>query len=81
MKKLGKLNIKPGKVMKNQELKILRGGEEEWAYLCRCGFTPDYYGDCFPHVGGSLEDALQYAASTCGGHGATCFGWSQGCPD
>ncbi len=32
------MNVNPEKVMKNKELKILRGGEEEWVYLRRCGF-------------------------------------------
>ena len=80
MKKLNRLQIKPERRLDEKELIRIKGGDE-WAYLCRCGFTPDYYGDCFPVVRDTLEEALQYAGSTCNGHGATCNGWSLGCPD
>jgi hypothetical protein len=54
MKKLGKLNINPEKVIKNEELITLRGGygcdfqpcpPDWWEYCCRCHalLQPDMY--------------------------------------
>ncbi len=34
MKKLGKLSISPGKIMKNEELINLHGGYQGWCYYC-----------------------------------------------
>jgi len=80
MKKLTKLNINPEKVMMNDELITLKGGYDEWLYLCRCGFTPNYAGPCTPYAGITLEQALQQHGNSCNGLGATCNGISWGCP-
>ena len=41
MKKLGKLEINPEKLMKNEELLILRGGYLSTFYHCDCEFGPN----------------------------------------
>jgi hypothetical protein len=43
MKKLGKLNIDPSKVMKNEELVNLKGGQSIAVYKCQCTGGGDPY--------------------------------------
>ena len=82
MKRLGKLEINPARKINNNDLLIIKGGYgDEWMYWCRCGFTPDYNGDCFPLVGVTLQQALTQAGESCYPHGATCQGVSNGCPN
>jgi hypothetical protein len=77
MKKLGKLNINPEKLMKNEELILLQGGDEN-CYYCVCGFVGGYQGACNPVWRNSLEQALIDYNAYCGGSGCTCNG--NGCP-
>jgi len=82
MKKLGKLFINPEKLIKNEELLNLRGGDvyegdcsaSPAIFCCRCGFYPNFIGGCWPEYGPTLEQALQKAGLACSGAGATCNG-------
>jgi hypothetical protein len=46
MKKLNKLQINPEKLMKNEDLIALRGGETVPVWV-RCGFCDNYQSQCF----------------------------------
>lgn len=67
MKKLGKLNINPEKLMKNEELLILRGG------------YGDHYVSCIDHdtwnpCGGWVMQDCAWARNYCE---AACPGWDE----
>ncbi len=80
MKKLGKLQINPEKVMKNEELIALRGGYDGGQYIVyvRCGFAPDYTSSCFTVYYDDWNFASAIITQTCWPHGATFSG--EGCP-
>ncbi len=77
MKKLGKLQINYEKILKNEDLPKLKGGDGDFFY-CVCGFCPDFYGDCNPVWAPNVEAALQEYNQFCNGYGVSCRG--DGCP-
>jgi hypothetical protein len=73
MKKLGKLQINPEKIMKNEELLTLRGGYVSTYYLCDCDFGPivpwnDTWWSCYTYQEEINYDGMQ----RCIGGAATC---------
>ena len=76
MKKLNRLQINSEKIMKNEELIVLRGGYG--SFKCRCGHCDDFTTGCFDVNAPTLEDALIACGYVCQGAGATCD--SAGCP-
>ena len=65
MKKLNKLQINPEKVMKNEELINIKGGN---TYQCAC----TGYSNLFPVTADSMGDALMGLSYICPGSGY-CF--------
>jgi hypothetical protein len=78
MKKLGKLEINSERIMKNEELLVLRGGYESINFYCVCGHCGDFAGECNPIFASGIENALQFYNQYCGGLGCTCR--DDGCP-
>jgi hypothetical protein len=70
MKKLGKLNIAPEKVMKNEELINLRGGYDinctspKKAYQCGCSDGSAVWHGCYLDIYDTFKDLHTY----CGNH-------------
>jgi hypothetical protein len=81
MKKLGKLSIKPEKVIKNEELVNLRGGYGDGGICCCCS---DGAGSCignyFDTGKTNLDDAFDVAYDECGNYNNKC-NTSMECPD
>jgi hypothetical protein len=59
MKKLGKLNINPEKIISNEELIILKGGSGIWNYSWDCYDDITYWG-CVSTVLNIEEAALAF---------------------
>lgn len=78
MKTLGKLDINPEKLIKNEELTTLRGGYGESTFYCVCGMCGGFSGECYPVSAHDLSAALQEFNVHCGGMGVSCSG--SGCP-
>ncbi len=79
MKKLGKLQINSDRIINDEELRKLKGGD---IFCCKCTQGFDCIGDAIV-VGGceNVQDALTYAWLThCSmfGYGVTCSG--ENCP-
>ena len=72
MKKLNKLQINPEKLMKNEELLILRGGYDgPCTCLCKNLFSGYIFGYLLSPTGNCYEDC-RYAFGYEYGNGGTC---------
>jgi len=79
MKKLGVLRIQNRLILSNEELLMLKGGEEdEECFYCTCGTCEGFYGACTPVWAHNISEALQIYSQYCGSQGVTCMG--DGCP-
>ncbi len=77
MKKLGKLSINVDKIIKNEELVNLKGGDYYGygldTYYCRCGSEGSYTGGVFTVTVAynDIYGAIDQAVAHCGGSPAT----------
>lgn len=66
MKNLNKLQINSDRIMKNEELMTLTGGDHESGnFLCNCYMIPLAWWACY----GSVQQMLNDLNSKCGGSG------------
>ena len=65
MKKLNKLQINPERIIKNDELNVLKGG---YTWTCFCTGYDNY----FPVTADTIDDALLALSNVCPGSGG-CF--------
>ena len=69
MKKLTKIHINPEKLMKNEELITLKGGD--WSGYCEVICPTQYFNG--PSNAGSCEDAEEICNSFWGNYGSGCY--------
>lgn len=72
MKKIGKLLINPEKVIKNEELVNLKGGNYSVCVCCTEDGTGNCISEWFQAQFDNCDDGLDWAYFQCGNHNNAC---------